>query len=833
MPLLTLTTADTGAVPLSGTNPWQVFGNDLANTIEIAAGTTATVTGGGGTDVIKLLGGATDYTVGLEGSSAVFTHTTSGKKTYVPMNTVGDQVSFGNGTAVDLKIVAGTTPTFSLGTQALTTTSGVVTGATGTATSTPGQPFTLTAAAEVKALTAGNDTVDGATVADSINGDNIVDTSVIDTDVLNATLTANATATISNIEQINLLDKFGNVTFTATNVSGGNIKVASTYGITATVTGIDGSKGLSVEAGNNITTVVLDDVQKNPTVKLTSAVTSLALDGTATAGGTDDTVTVNMAGNTALNITKGTTMVETITLNSITGANTVTLNTGLAAADLTKITATGDKDLTIKADDVDVNGLTFVDSTTAGTTTLELIKDGAGTALDFTKLAFDKIKINEVVDANDTFQVANNANVVLAKDTTADVELKIATGATTVNVDVAATQTAGITATEFTTINLSSSATSAVSTKVIADATDTLKVSGTTDITLLEDSIGIVDATGYAGKLTVNMASTEVVKATGGNGNDTFIVSDAAIYTINGGAGSNTLKIDGDTDIKGNALDVSNIQVLNLDAMLTVNNAQITGKSWVVQDTNGATATKGLTVTMNDLVGQNLDLSTLVAGTAAATIIVTGSATANNIVGSAFGDSITGGLGVDSITGGAGADTIVTTIGVAYTTAAADKVAGFTAGAAGDILNISIANSTAIADLGVVTAGDGTTAIAGALVIKEVAKGAGATALAGTDEILLITGGTYANQAALITDLGAAAGTTAISNSAAATATNGFLVVWSDGTDAHVTAISNSEGTASAAWNTADLAGTEIVTLTGIPSITAGAFNTANFVAVA
>lgn len=665
-----------------------------------------------GTNKLQLIGGLTIASSTVASNAVLLTLSNGAKVTVLGADTFSYEVG-GNpltGTAGTVQtyaqfatttLGAASVPTTATGTAAGTANVTIAGGSTGT---TAGQAFSLTTATEVKALTTGNDTVDGS-VDNSINNDTIVDSTTTDSDVLNATLTASAAATISNIEQINLLDKFGTATLTATAISGGNVKVSSTFGTAATVTGVDGSKNLSVEAGENITTVTVNDVQKNATIKLTSAVTSLALDGTATAGGTDDTVTVNLAGNTALNISKGAAMVETITLKSATAANTVTLNTSLAASDLTKITATGDQSLTIKADDVDVNGVTFVDSTTAGTTTLELIKDGAGTTLDLTKVGFDKIKINETVHASDTFQVANNASIVLAKDTTADVELKIATGATTVNVDVAATQTAGIKANEFTTINLSSSATSAVNTKVIADATDTINVSGATDITINEDSVGIVKATGYTGKLTVNMATGEVINATGGNGNDTFIVSDAAIYTIDGGAGNNTLKIDGTTDIKGNSLTVSNIKVLNLDALLTLNNAQITGQSWIVQDTDGATTTKGLAVVMNDLVGQGLDLSGLVAGTATASVAVTGSVTANNIVGSVFGDSIEGGAGADTIKGGEGADSILggdgaDTINLTENTAAADEVqyaaatqygdtvTGFAAGTGADVLSI-------------------------------------------------------------------------------------------------------------------------------------------------
>lgn len=65
---------------------------------------------------------------------------------------------------------------------------------------------------------------------------------------------------------------------------------------------------------------------------------------------------------------------------------------------------------------------------------------------------------------------------------------------------------------------------------------------------------------------------------------------------------------------------------------------------------------------MNDLLGAGVDLSGLIAGTATASITVTGPA-ANNIVGSVFADSITTDAGNDTVNGGAGNDKINATDG--------------------------------------------------------------------------------------------------------------------------------------------------------------------------
>ncbi len=202
---------------------------------------------------------------------------------------------------------------------------------------------------------------------------------------------------------------------------------------------------------------------------------------------------------------------------------------------------------------------------------------------------------------------------------------------------------------------------------------------------------------------------------------------------------------------------------------------------------------------------------------------LTGGSGADTITGGAGADTITGGAGADNITGGAGVDTIVTTIGGAYTTAAADRVTDFTVGSAGDILRIDISDSTAIESLGIVAAGNGSTAIAGNLVIRTMTAGTGIT-LNATDEIVVISG-TLADTAALLASIGTGAGI--IQKSASNTTTNGLLVVWNNGTDTFVSTIADS-GT-DAPLTEAHLTAVNLVVLTGVLT----AFDTINFVAVA
>ncbi len=288
----------------------------------------------------------------------------------------------------------------------------------------------------------------------------------------------------------------------------------------------------------------------------------------------------------------------------------------------------------------------------------------------------------------------------------------------------------------------------------------------------------------------------------------------------------------------------SNPPKVDLDgdgATTTTIPSEIIGTNGVTTlDATGLTAL-GVTVTGStgaDTITGSLTTDTVNAGNGNDTI--SGGDGVDTLNGEAGVDNITGGEGADTITGGAGLDAIVltettaakdivvTTIGVAYTTAAADTVTGFKAGSTGgttlgDVLQIDISDSTAIASLGIVAAGDGATAIAGDLVIKTMTAGTGVI-LAGTDEIVVISG-TLADSAALIASIGTGAGI--ITKSAANTTTNGLLVVWSDGTNTHVSTVADAG--ADAAMTSADLSVVDIAVLTGVLT----GFDTTNFTAVA
>jgi hypothetical protein len=127
MAKLLLTTQDVGdKVPLTGAVFWDVVGSSKVDLFEIAAGTKASILGGQGQDVFRLLGEQSDYTVHQTSTNAVFTHQVTGHTVIIrTLSTTGDFVAFGeDGALLSLKIADGA---IMLGTQRLSSTPADVT----------------------------------------------------------------------------------------------------------------------------------------------------------------------------------------------------------------------------------------------------------------------------------------------------------------------------------------------------------------------------------------------------------------------------------------------------------------------------------------------------------------------------------------------------------------------------------------------------------------------------------------------------------------------------------------------------------------------------------
>ncbi|MBK1642510.1 hypothetical protein CKO12_11595 [Chromatium okenii] len=134
MARLLLTSEDNAkTVPLTGTLFWDVVGSARVDLFEVQAGTAASILGGAGKDLFRLLGNQTDYSVYQASSNVVFTHQSTGETvTIKSLSATGDEIAFVDTAPISLKITGGA---LMLGEQLLTPTPSPITTSTDTADS--------------------------------------------------------------------------------------------------------------------------------------------------------------------------------------------------------------------------------------------------------------------------------------------------------------------------------------------------------------------------------------------------------------------------------------------------------------------------------------------------------------------------------------------------------------------------------------------------------------------------------------------------------------------------------------------------------------------------
>jgi hypothetical protein len=269
--------------------------------------------------------------------------------------------------------------------------------------------------------------------------------------------------------------------------------------------------------------------------------------------------------------------------------------------------------------------------------------------------------------------------------------------------------------------------------------------------------------------------------------------------------------------------------------LATVNGSAVSGALTV----NASVSAVAMTVTAGS------GGSTLTTGAGNDTI--TGGAGADTIVAGEGNDTINSGSGVDAITGGAGADTIDTGAGADTVTISSlangatavyvDTLVsgGFTAGAAGDVLSISLAAVEAI--LGgtndLLEIGDATESVAAAdaAVITTVTAAYDLGGDATTNIIRL--SGTFANTGAVETAL-EDGGSRELTLNGATAASDQFLVIYDDGVNTYLAVAEDADITAdNATFDAGDLTVTNLVTLAGVTDVVDAGFVAGNFAFVA
>ena len=719
-------------------------------------------------------------------------------------------------------------------------------------TESTGTSFSLTTGVDSFTGGTGNDTFNGAngttdtyTVVDTIDGGAGTDTISL---VLDAGGTTLPSATVSNVEVLKVRDTVG-----------ATLDLGLISGLT-TVQLVNSSAATSLSNfDTNITGLSVDGIKGDVTIGTAaggSSATTLNLttsnvSGTAATNDVDFVAVDANSAITTLNVTtNGTSSYQIFDVSEATKATfngTSNLTIAVAALEaLTSITVAGSGAVTI----ADLN------TTNALTGTLKTITVSETAGLKITD-ALDTLV--ETVDASATsgvLSVRSGANTTSitggSGNDTVDIDALVYSGTAKLN-GGAGTDTLSIsesTATVFTTAakaNISNFETLDITGSAGGDTFDFTALSGLTGLSLGTNTGAVtitkvptsVIASGINVVGSQTTLSFEVVDATSPtNTTDslalTLDTSDGAL-NITGTLGADGVETLNLTVNKDSSDDDATIAAFAANTDFTVIN--VTGAGDTIFTSTAAATALG-TIAAGDATGdisvvavaatKNLAITT---GSGADDINGSGLLTAGDVLSAGAGiDRLTGNGGADKYTGGSGMDTFEVDVVSGATTVTVNTITDFEKGSSGDQIEFSVADLEALTVLSDLTTGDGTSIATDATPsINEIAVGTGETLAAG-DDVLVFTGGTFATAAAFKTAI-VAGGATALTWGAAPTAADGILAVYSDGTDTHVALISNSGTTA--AFQSAEIDVNNLVTLSGISSIAALDFVSANFEIIA
>lgn len=509
---------------------------------------------------------------------------------------------------------------------------------TPTASSVPGQTFTLTTNTDNILGTTGNDTIIGDWTLGSVNAsDQINGNAGVDTLKIYGAL-GTLPASVTNVEIIDLVNPgTSKITDTTLGLPTGVTKLQIEQASTTTA----GTITTTSHSGLTLELATLNGaVAQNITWAASTSDTSLNLElsGFQKAGGTGDLtvtggtglVTMNVTSDTAANGISTFTLPTTVTAINVNAATALTIGAGLAGDGLVSTKA---KTLTISgAGRVTINGPA---TDLANTLTVDATNNSGGV-----------LYTDEVIGSSTlTFKGGSGNDTVTfaaGKLTTADT-LTGGAGTDTIAVNdtalnVGANLAAVNAATSFEVLGLNTA-------------------NATLDISLLTNginSVAVGSAAGANNVTTSNSLSTTTYTIDNSAGNGTLAIGNAlsqytTSVTINSGttAGTSTLgrlTIGGATTVN---LTSSGTGVGAVNAITAFNN--VDGSTINLAGSAGLTLTLAGTATGSKLDGTNFT----------GALKATGSGFGDVIIGGSAADTLNGAAGKDTISGGAGADTLI------------------------------------------------------------------------------------------------------------------------------------------------------------------------------
>jgi hypothetical protein len=645
------------------------------------------------------------------------------------------------------------------------------------------------------------DTLDGRGGTDSLN----LTTTAAEGDLVDST--AIELVFIRNTQNNNSIDLDGFQGFTQLWYNRGNQELTLTNVHALATVGMNGGDG-----GDSDFTVEFDDELCEGTEDSLNVELEDADGGTLTVQGDGtegfETLNVNLTGDSTLD---GLVSADLETVN-FTGASSIVIAGAIGNAET--VTATGDIDVEITADDVD---FTYT--------------GGAGTDI----VNFGEGEFNEDDSVDGGAGDADEVNVALDASLNQPVTIE--------NTEILGVQGDDDGSGETFTFDLGG---------VEGLATvrvESLGAGSTADTITLDD---------------MNLGPAFYFRGDGTDANQVF--DNITIDFVGAGGGSDTLGLtidnrgDDGEDLEDNDRTVT-LATLDLDDIEELSITNNDGGTTTITTING-TDLEALTIVS----GTDLTITNALESTSVESIDASGSAgdisvsaanstVAVNIVGGSGNDTLTGGTGSDAIdggdddaddtiTGGAGDDDITTGDGsdtvvgttVGGSSANADIVNDFTNGSGGDIFafDLSALETDGSIDVGEVIdfteLADGTSvAAADAITIHECTVGAACTPAANSNVIVMI-GGTIATTAALETALEDGGGTELAIHADAGDVTSAFPVVYTDGNNGFVAiCFAETETTNDTDFDTTDLVCVNVAELEDIDSIATGDFVAANF----
>jgi len=344
-----------------------------------------------------------------------------------------------------------------------------------------------------------------------------------------------------------------------------------------------------------------------------TAATPMDINLDDTADETTNNVTISAAGQVTLDHEGATGSIETLTLKGNGAAVTYTIDAAATAADKLSVTAAGDQSVTVSVAGADVNGETWVDTTTAGTFKVIVNSDAAD--IDLSKIGADVLDIGtDAASRAITFKTGAKANISVDQGAGTTTLTAAAATATTNTITVSVNNndtdlddTITLTADAFTNfedIYLVAEEKLATVTSINFGTGADVFISGAKDVTFGTAATAVtvtadtIDASQLTGAFSISLGAA-VDTVTSGSGNDTFVVGNDSTFVLDANGGTDTIVFNTDAaNFADNTFSFDDFEVIALDNQdtdndmtVTIASSDLTGKTLAVTGTEGAAAT--------------------------------------------------------------------------------------------------------------------------------------------------------------------------------------------------------------------------------------------------